>query len=566
MGNLARYDFTQANVSPLPNPPWTGFVGTMQILSNQAAPTAVGSDAGSYYNARGGSSLTTWPADQYVQGFMFCTGGTAGSGVGPCLILRNNTSTTYYRLSINAAAGNNIQLQRFVAGVFTDIWDRAATFVQGALLRMEIYGSTIRVFYNGSQVGADTVDTSIATGIPGIGYSGGSGVSSPGITFWEAGAILDPEQPRPHFPPIVLRELLTQRATVLTTDVPATGAQTFNGTVGMVGIGALADAPCTLLAPSDPASFTGAGVVGPNATLASSVAANGGGVVTQPAVIQQAPVTPAGAGAVSNAATQGAIDNLAGAGAVSNVAMQIETAVTSLTGAGVVTNAARELAPVTITGAGTLTDAATQGATDSMTGAGVLTNGNIILQAPTSPTGAGTLTALATQLAIVNIAGAGSVTALATQLAIVTMVGTGVLNASAGGSANLGGAGTMSAVATESVIATLTGAGALASPSALQGANVAPTGSGVLADLATQGAIVTVNGVGMLSATGSVAGVITVIPVAIDGSTINFGDPEGSSARSGNPGGSSYQAADPEGGSVGLGGAGGTTQTSGNPS
>ena len=177
---LATDDFNRANANPI-GTGWTTQTSNqaMQIVSNQATPNAVGSDAGAWKTG-------TFPNDQWVQARLFCVGtGTGGNGI--CLTLRNASGAdTCYRLAANhQATTQNLQLGKFVAHSFTSIWQRLQSWTDGDLFRLEARGTTLRVFINGVQVGADATDSSVTAGNPGIGYS--SVCTSGAVDNWSAG-------------------------------------------------------------------------------------------------------------------------------------------------------------------------------------------------------------------------------------------------------------------------------------------------------------------------------------------------------------------------------------------
>jgi hypothetical protein len=177
---LAADQFTRADANPI-GAGWTTITShqAFQIVSNAATPNSVASDAGSWKTG-------TFSNDQYVQAKLFVVGtGTGGNGPGLAARVASGANT-YYRLAANhQATTQNLQLGKFVAGTFTSIWQRLAAFTDGALFRLEVRGTTLRVFINGVQVGADATDASIAAGNPGMAYS--SSCTSASIDHFEAG-------------------------------------------------------------------------------------------------------------------------------------------------------------------------------------------------------------------------------------------------------------------------------------------------------------------------------------------------------------------------------------------
>lgn len=161
---------------------------SLSIVSNAAAVDAgdVNQDGANFWNA------DAFPDDQYSQAPITVTG-TVGGGSGMGLCVRAAAGKTYYRLVIDHAAGNNVELARFVAGAFTQLWIRAANgFVNGDLLRLEVRtvgaDAVLKALLNGVAIGADFTDTSpIASGAAGLSYSGGETAAS--ADDWEGGSL-----------------------------------------------------------------------------------------------------------------------------------------------------------------------------------------------------------------------------------------------------------------------------------------------------------------------------------------------------------------------------------------
>ncbi len=184
---VATDNFNRANtVGPDLGPNWTnvfsGFFAAngYQIVSNAAAPTTLGSDKMEYYS---GASFAN---DQYSQAKMTVSG-TSG-GTGPGVMVRCGTNGSGYRVTVDKAVANNIQIGRFDdSSTFSTIGLLlTTTWVDGDVLRIEAQGNTIRAFQNGVQLGADIIDAVLTTGTPGIGYS--STATAASLDDWEGGA------------------------------------------------------------------------------------------------------------------------------------------------------------------------------------------------------------------------------------------------------------------------------------------------------------------------------------------------------------------------------------------
>jgi hypothetical protein len=180
----AKDSFDRANANPVDGA-WTTVTSqtALQISSNKAIPANAANDCAAFYNA------LPFPNDQYAQAKVSTAAGAAGGGTGIGPMVRCSAAdNTNYRVVITHGATNNITLGKFVASAFTEIWQRTVTFVDGDILRLEVQGTTLRVYVNGVQVGADATDSSIASGAAGIAYS--SNLASCTADDWEAGELV----------------------------------------------------------------------------------------------------------------------------------------------------------------------------------------------------------------------------------------------------------------------------------------------------------------------------------------------------------------------------------------
>lgn len=197
------YDFAGAGPNIAANfTAATGMTGNPFIItSGIGEPQSVGSDAAMYEN------VETYPNDQYSQlQIITLTGGSASGGEGVGVAVRMSTSAREYYLAVmNAAASNNVELSKFVAGSYTFIARATAAFVTTQLLRLEVSGTALTVKYNGVTL-ISTTDASIATGKAGFGYS--SSVSAATVDSWEAGAASAA-------PPALTGPFLSQRPSTL---------------------------------------------------------------------------------------------------------------------------------------------------------------------------------------------------------------------------------------------------------------------------------------------------------------------------------------------------------------
>lgn len=161
---LFNDNFNRADETPLGGN-WTGQTGEGESfkLATSAVNPITDGDCGAYRNN------VTWPADQYMEAD--CTAVAAGNGIGVALRMATGSKILYRVIIDNAGT---INVEKLVPG-YTLITTRSVTYSAGAKLRAEISGSTIKVFYQGVQQGANITDSSIASGSGGICYSSSNG-------------------------------------------------------------------------------------------------------------------------------------------------------------------------------------------------------------------------------------------------------------------------------------------------------------------------------------------------------------------------------------------------------
>jgi hypothetical protein len=180
---LATDNFNRANETPLGGN-WTlsgAGDNDFNLSANHIVPANTSVDSVDWYNA------VVWPNNQYSKASIVAPGTSAG-GQGMGLCVRHATSLrTYYGCVIDAAGASNVQLFKMVAGTKTVIWTRTATYSSGAIMELQVQGTTLRVIYNGSQVGADATDSAISTGNAGLYYS--STDASATLDNWEGGSL-----------------------------------------------------------------------------------------------------------------------------------------------------------------------------------------------------------------------------------------------------------------------------------------------------------------------------------------------------------------------------------------
>lgn len=175
---LASDNFDRANENPIASPWVSSGQVSMQIVTNVAVSVNAAQDGAAYYTL-------SWPNNQYSQATINTTA-TAGGGTGCGLSFRQTNSSNGYRVVIDDAGSNNVELGKFVSGSFSSIWVRTSAFTTGDTFRAEISGTTIKVFVAGVQVGADTTDSSLSSGNVGIAYSSNETCS---IDNWSGGSL-----------------------------------------------------------------------------------------------------------------------------------------------------------------------------------------------------------------------------------------------------------------------------------------------------------------------------------------------------------------------------------------
>lgn len=195
MSTRATDTFTRADEAPLASP-WTdiGLGTTMKLSTNAVTPTTLGNDAGAF------QANVPGPPDQYSQCTVTMTG-AGGNGEGPGPGVRMAAGGNAYALTLNHNATNNVQLTKIVGGGFTGLWQRTQAFTDGDLFALEIRGTTLIARYKGTPIGANTTDSALAAGSPGMFYS--SVETAATIDNWEGGDFAQRYQPWTHRAPLL---------------------------------------------------------------------------------------------------------------------------------------------------------------------------------------------------------------------------------------------------------------------------------------------------------------------------------------------------------------------------
>jgi hypothetical protein len=180
MSDLATYSFVQANVNPLPNPPWTGVTGTvaLKILSNLAVTTTANNDGWALHTAGG----VTWPASQYSE---VVIGAVGTRDFGP-IVCGQTAWAGYISTSFD---GTNLYIYEVTSGgAYTQVASVAGTY--GAVgstvyIEAQVSGANkiVKLFTGGIERVSYTDTTPLATGSPGLFHYDGTS----GTTSWRGG-------------------------------------------------------------------------------------------------------------------------------------------------------------------------------------------------------------------------------------------------------------------------------------------------------------------------------------------------------------------------------------------
>ena len=109
----------------------------------------------------------SFAADQYAQ----CTAVNGANYGGPTIRQTGTTAATQngYLILISGAA---LDIQRMDNGTRTQLQGGLGSVVAGDIVKIDVVGTTIKAYVNGAQVGTNQVDSSYATGQPGMYFNG----------------------------------------------------------------------------------------------------------------------------------------------------------------------------------------------------------------------------------------------------------------------------------------------------------------------------------------------------------------------------------------------------------
>lgn len=166
---MAGDTFTRANETPLAAP-WTKVLaagGDFDLVSNAAAPHSVSTDTLWMYAG-------TFPNDQFCEAKLTVIGIGTETGIGVAVRCSTGSGGSGYWAVVTTAGTNAVYISKWVNGSYTNIAIRSefgSAFAPGDLFRLEVAGTTLKVFQNGNQLGADITDSSLSSGNPGIALS-----------------------------------------------------------------------------------------------------------------------------------------------------------------------------------------------------------------------------------------------------------------------------------------------------------------------------------------------------------------------------------------------------------
>lgn len=169
--------FGAADGTSPPNGNWTNGDAGCQANGGGAASNADGTYGYCKYTGN-----TFAGNDLYSQVVM---GGSRTGG--PCV--RMSGSDTTYLYDVDDSGASVSRLYSRVAGGYTDISPSGlTTYSGGETAKVQVVGTTLKVFKNGVQEGTDVTDSSISSGVPGFMCRTKSG-SLLTIDDWEGGDV-----------------------------------------------------------------------------------------------------------------------------------------------------------------------------------------------------------------------------------------------------------------------------------------------------------------------------------------------------------------------------------------
>lgn len=145
---------------------------------------------GGFPDAQATWNADTFPDDQYAQAKLAAWGTVYAQWAGPVVRMTGSKPTStdtrsfYAYEAYDGGGATEHRIRKLVSGTQTVIWSEATTaFANGDTLRLEVQGTTLRAYRNGSLVRTET-DSSLTSGEAGV--TAGADV---GLDDFEAGAL-----------------------------------------------------------------------------------------------------------------------------------------------------------------------------------------------------------------------------------------------------------------------------------------------------------------------------------------------------------------------------------------
>jgi hypothetical protein len=161
MGLLVSDDFNRANGALGAN--WTDMnVGGGPLATIVSGAVTVDTPNSLFEAAYW--SADVFPDDQFSQ-VTVVAGALNSNGV---IVRASGSGASFNFYSAMLVGGAGIDLRKYVAGSFTSLGLLGSGGADGDVIRISAVGSTLQVFINGVQQGADVVDTSITSGSAGL--------------------------------------------------------------------------------------------------------------------------------------------------------------------------------------------------------------------------------------------------------------------------------------------------------------------------------------------------------------------------------------------------------------
>lgn len=148
-----------------------------QIVGNQVRPTGASPSTPAEKN-----NTVTWPNDQWAEVVVKALPSGSGEGIGPAVRMAAGANS-FYRILCNATGP---EIWKTVAGVGNSLLFPGGGLAVGDRVRVEVVGTTIRVYVNGTLRGSVT-DSDLASGSAGIAGVISGADSTAQLDSWKGG-------------------------------------------------------------------------------------------------------------------------------------------------------------------------------------------------------------------------------------------------------------------------------------------------------------------------------------------------------------------------------------------